>query len=128
MAEAAERDRAATDAEARAAAEAKAAKEAKAQLERERAWQRANDAALAARENRIALAGILFVIGALGAGAGLLFHSQKKPREAKIAGGGGAALILVAAILFLTRPDAHADVSDLGDDVAPAAGTGTSTL
>jgi len=128
MAEAAERDRAATDAEARAAAEAKAAKEANAQLERERAWQRANDAALAARENRIALAGILFVIGALGAGAGLLFHSQKKPREAKIAGGGGAALILVAAILFLTRPDAHADVSDLGDDAAPAAGTGTSTL
>jgi len=122
LAEAAERDRAATDADARAAAEAQAAKAAKAQIERERALQRANDEALAARENRIALAGILFVIGALGAGAGLLFHSQKKPREAKIAGGGGAALILVAAILFLTRPDAHAELSDLGEDAVPAAG------
>src|SRR3546814_10489990 len=89
MAEAAERDRAATDAEARAEAEAKAEKQAKAQFERERDQQRANDAALSSRENRIALAGILFVIGALGAGAGLLFHSQRKPRNAKIAGGGG---------------------------------------
>src|SRR3546814_12285718 len=42
MAEAAERDRAATDAEARAEAEAKAEKQAKAQFERERDQQRAN--------------------------------------------------------------------------------------
>src|SRR3546814_21097527 len=61
-------------------------------------------------------------MGAVGAGAGLLFHSKKKPREAKIAGGGGAALILVAAILFLTRPDAHAELSDLGEDAVPAPG------
>src|SRR3546814_14582504 len=67
-------------------------KQAKAQFERERDQQRANDAALSSRENRIALAGILFAIGALGAGAGLLFHSQRQPRNAQIAGGGGAAL------------------------------------
>src|SRR3546814_4516607 len=95
-------------------------KQAKAQFERERDQQRANDAALSSRENRIALAGILFAIGALGAGAGLLFHSQRKPRNAKIAGGGGAALILVAAILFLTRPDAHADIAAPTDAAKPA--------
>jgi len=116
MAEAAARDRALTDAEARAEAAADAQQEAKAELEREMKLQRANDAALSARENRIALAGVLFVLGALGAGAGLLFYNQQKLRDAKIAGGGGAALILIAAILFLTRPDAYADLSDIGDD------------
>src|SRR3546814_17522971 len=80
-------------------------KQAKAQFERERDQQRANDAALSSRENRIALDGILFVIGALRAGAGLLFHTQRKPRNAKIAGGGGAALTLVALSLVLTLPD-----------------------
>jgi S1-C subfamily serine protease len=112
LADASERDRAATDAEARADAQADAAKAAAARLERDAKIQRANDAALSSRENRIALAGVLFVLGALGAGAGFLFHSQQKLREAKIAGGGGAALILIAAILFLTRPDAHADIAD----------------
>jgi len=121
LAEASERDRAATDAEARATAEANAAKAAAAKLEREAKLQRANDAALASRENRIALAGVLFVLGALGGGAGLLFYSQQKLRQAKIAGGGGAALILIAAILFLTRPDAHADVAD--DEAADPAAT-----
>jgi len=112
LAEASERDRAAMEAEARAAAEANAAKAAAAQLERQLRLQRANEDALAARENRIALAGVLFVLGALGAGAGLLLYSQQKRREAKIAGGGGAALIVLAAILFVTRPDAHADIPD----------------
>ena len=124
MAEAAARDRAATDAEARAEAQAAAEKEAKAALERERKLQQANDAALSARENRIAIAGILLVLGALGAGAGLMFYNQQKLRNAKIAGGGGAALVLVAAILFLTRPDAHADPSDLADAAAPSPDAG----
>ena len=112
MAEADARDRAAIDAEARASAEANAAKDAAAKLDRELKQARAEEDALAARENRIALAGVLFVIGALAAGAGLLFYSQKNIRNAKIAGGAGAVLILGAAILFVTRPDAHAEIEE----------------
>lgn len=116
LAEADARDRAALDAESRAAAEANAAKNAAAALDRELKQARAEDAALTARENRIALAGVLFVIGALAAGAGLLFHNQGNVRNAKIAGGGGAALMLGAAILFATRPDARAE---LAEETAP---------
>lgn len=113
MAEADERERAARAAEERAAAEASSAKEAAAKLERERRLVRAEEEALAARENRIALAGVLFVIGALAAGAGLLFYNQQNLRNAKIAGGAGGALMLLAVVLFMTRPDAHADIADV---------------
>lgn len=109
MAEADARDRAALDADARRAAEANAAKEEAAARDRQLRQERADEEALAARENRIALAGVLFVIGALSAGAGLMFHGQKNARNAKIAGGAGAALILAAAVVFITRPDAHAE-------------------
>jgi S1-C subfamily serine protease len=112
MAEADARDRAALDAEARAQEAANAAKNAAAKLDRERKRARAEDEALAARENRIALAGVLFVIGALAAGAGLIFYGQKDMRKAKIAGGAGAALILAAALLFATRPGAHAEIAE----------------
>ena len=112
MAEADARDRAALDADARKAAEANAAKEEAAALDRQLKQERANEAALAARENRIALAGVLFVFGALSAGAALMFHGQKNARNAKIAGGAGAALILGAAILFVTRPDAHGEAPE----------------
>ena len=112
MAEADARERAAIEAEARAEAEASAAKNAAAKLDRELRQARAEEEALAARENRIALAGVLFVIGALAAGAGLMFYSQKNLRHAKLAGGGGGALMLAAVVLFVTRPDAHADVVD----------------
>lgn len=111
LAEADARDRAALDADARKTAEANAAKEEAARLDQQLKAARADEEALAARENRIAIAGILFVIGALSAGAGLMFYNQKTMRNAKIAGGAGAALILLAAILFVTRPDAHGEVA-----------------
>jgi S1-C subfamily serine protease len=111
LAEADARDRAAIDAESRASAEANAAKDAAAKLDRELKQARAEEDALDARENRIALAGVLFVLGALAAGAGLLFYSQKNLRNAKIAGGAGVLLMLGAAILFATRPDAHAELA-----------------
>ncbi|WP_194955237.1 S1C family serine protease [Sphingopyxis solisilvae] len=111
LAEADARDRAAIEAEARASAEANAAKEAAAKFDRELKQARAEEEALAARENRIALAGVLFVIGALAAGAGLLFYSQQNIRHAKIAGGAGAALMVGAAVLFVTRPDARAEIA-----------------
>ena len=110
LADADARDRAALDADARARADANAAKDEAAALDRELRETRANEEAQASRENRMAIAGVLFVIGALSAGAGLMFHGQKNARNAKIAGGVGAALMLVAAILFVTRPSGHADV------------------
>ncbi|MBN8846302.1 MAG: trypsin-like peptidase domain-containing protein, partial [Sphingomonadales bacterium] len=119
LAEADARDRAAIDADARKLAEANAAKEEAARLDRQLKEARAQEEALATRENRIALAGIIFVIGALSAGAALMFYGQKNMRNTKIAGGAGAALILAAAILFVTRPDAHAEVE--GETAAPAA-------
>jgi S1-C subfamily serine protease len=112
LAEADARDRAAMDAESRASAEASAAKDAAARLDRELKQARAEEDALASRENRIALAGVFFVIGALAAGASLLFHSQKNLRNTKIAGGVGAVLMLGAAVLFVTRPDAHAEIAE----------------
>lgn len=122
LAEADARDRAAMEAEARASAEANAAKDAAAKLDRELKQARAEEEALAARENRIALAGVLFVIGALAAGAGLLFYSQQNLRNAKIAGGAGAAMMIAAAVLFVTRPDARAEIAvDAAPQVAEPA-------
>lgn len=122
MAEADARERAAIEAETRADAEANAAKNAAARLDRELRAARAEEEALAARENRIALAGVLFVIGALAAGAALMFYGQKNMRNAKIAGGVGAALVVAAAILFATRPDARAEIAeDAGKPSAAAA-------
>ncbi len=112
LAEADARDRAAMDAESRASAEANAARDAAARLDRELKQARAEEDALASRENRIALAGVLFVIGALAAGAGLLFYNQRNIRNAKIAGAVGAVLMLGAAVLFATRPDAHAEIAE----------------
>ena len=123
LAEADARDRAAIDADARATAEANAAKDAAARLDRDLRQRRAEEAALASRENRIALAGVLFVIGALAAGGALLLTSQKDVRRAKIAGGAGAALMLAAVILFVTRPDTLVEVADTADPAKPASET-----
>lgn len=110
LAEADARDRAALDADARAKAEANAAKNEAAALDRQLRETRADEEAQASRENRMALAGVLFVIGALSAGAALMFHGQKNVRNARIAGAAGGVLVLAAAILFATRPDAHGEL------------------
>lgn len=125
LAEADARDRAAIEAETRASAQANAARDAAAQLDRDLKQARAEEDALASRENRIALAGIVFVIGALAAGAGLMFAGQKNVRNARIAGGVGVALMIGAAILFVTRPDAHAEMAG---DPAPAPTAAEPTL
>lgn len=124
MAEADARDRAALDAEARIEAKARAAKELAAKLDQQLKQARAEESALAARENRIALAGVLFVIGALATGAGLLSYSQQNLRNAKLAGGAGAVLMLGAVLLFVTRPAAYGEISGRAaapDTPAPAA-------
>ncbi|MBU7589698.1 MAG: trypsin-like peptidase domain-containing protein [Sphingopyxis terrae] len=121
MAEADARDRAALEADARALAQANAARDEAAKLDHDLKAARAEEAAMTARENRMALAGVLFVIGALGAGAALIFYNQKNMRRAKIAGSAGAALMLFAALLFATRPDAHAALDAVEGDTADTA-------
>src|SRR3546814_20760718 len=66
LAEAAERDRAATDAAERAEAEATAEKQTKAQFDRERDQQRANAPAHSSRGNSLAPHGLFFLNRALG--------------------------------------------------------------
>lgn len=120
MADADARERAALDAESRAQSDAENARLAKIELARERRLAELQKDAQTARENRIAQAGVLFVLGALAAGAGLMFYGQKNQRNARIGGGIGAALMLAAVVLFLTRPEGMPDDSALADDLPGA--------
>jgi hypothetical protein len=120
MADADARDRQLTDAEARAQADAENSRAAKSNAERQRRLAELSKEAQTERENRIALAGVIFVIGALGAGASLIFYGQKNMRNVKISAGVGGALMLVAVLLFLTRPDGTADEKDLPEEKAIA--------
>lgn len=113
MADADARERQLMDAESRAQADAENARLAKEESVRNRQLAELEQEARTTRENRMAMAGVLFVLGALGAGAALIFYGQKNQRNMRIAGGIGAALMLIALVVFLTRPDATADESDL---------------
>lgn len=115
MSEAEERERDLMDAESRATAAAESARQAKVQAERARRLAELSKEAQTERENRIAIAGALFVLGALGAGAGLMFYGQKNLRNAKIAGGIGAAMMIGAVILYITRPDGSPNETDLNE-------------
>ncbi len=123
MDEANARDRAALDAESKAEASANQVRDEAARLDQELKRERAEEVALANRENRIALSGVLFVLGAFGAAAAFFFHNQQKMRNAKIAGAVGVALILVAATLFITRPGTIVDVSEQPAPTANGSGT-----
>lgn len=113
MADAEERERDLMDAESRAKAAADSAREAKNQAERAARLAELTQEAQTERENRIAIAGVLFVLGALGAGAGLMFYGQQNLRNAKIAGGVGAVMMIGAVILYITRPDGTPSEADL---------------
>lgn len=81
---------------------------------------RIRDDIVAERENGFAIAGVLFVLGALGAGAGLVLLSTgrrtHRKRNATIAFAAGGALTLAAVIVFFARPK----VSDVDDRYAKA--------
>jgi S1-C subfamily serine protease len=119
MADADARERAALDAESRATADAESARLAKQSLARERRLADLTKEAQATRENRIAQAGVLFVLGALALGAALIFYGQKDVRKTRIAGIAGAVLMLIAIVLFITRPDGSASEADLQDEKLP---------
>ena len=89
----------------RVADEAKAREDAaRAAADRENAMDKALVDNFAVRENFIAGAGLLLVLGVAGLGVAGFFHSQGKRREAIWAVSGGGALVLVAFIVFFTRP------------------------
>ncbi|MET0310112.1 MAG: trypsin-like peptidase domain-containing protein [Sphingomonas sp.] len=93
------------DEKARVDAEEKArALAAKAEADRQDAVAQARTRNEAMRENYMAGAAVLLVLGALAlAGSGLLFSRNRK-REAYGVAGGGAVLILGAVALFFSRP------------------------
>jgi S1-C subfamily serine protease len=56
------------------------------------------------RENVMAIATLLLVLGAMGIGAGALSAVQGKARAARLGYAAGAALMLAAVVVFLVRP------------------------
>jgi S1-C subfamily serine protease len=103
LAEAEARERAAAEAEAKAASAANADRDAASAQELKQQERAAQEAALSARENRLALAGLALVLGAMAGGAGWVW-ARDGDAKARIGMGAGALLALAAAALFVTRP------------------------
>lgn len=93
-------EKARLDAEARARADA-----VKSASEREDAISQARARNIVARENHMAGAAVLLVLGALALGGAGLLLSRDRRREAIWLAAGGGVLMLGAVVLFLTRPD-----------------------
>ncbi len=72
------------------------------------------------RENVIAIAAVLLVMGALAIGGAGLLESRRQRKGAIWAAAGGAALIIGSAIVFLTRPYGEVTVADTVPVTAPA--------
>jgi S1-C subfamily serine protease len=90
---------------AKAADEARAREDAaRSATDRERALDKALIANFTMRENFLAGAGLLLVLGVAGIGAGAFFHTQGKRREMIWALSGGGVLVLAAFVLFFVRP------------------------
>jgi len=79
---------------------------------------------IARRENMMALAALLLVLGGIAGGAALLAHEQGEARQARIRGGIGAALLAGALLAFLLRPgfDSGAPAPAPADNGAQAEG------
>ncbi len=122
LAEAEARDRAAQEAEAKAASAATADRDAASAQELKQRERAATEAALTARENRIALAGVLLVLSAMAAGAGWVWAREGDGR-ARLTWVTAALLVLAAAALFATRPSLVAATPEVAAqaDASPAA-------
>lgn len=93
-------DRERADAEERARAAAAAAEATKARDARERGLARTQEI----RETRLALAVLLLVFALVAFGAGGIMLQKDRMKPAKILGGAGAVFLLLAVIVFLSRP------------------------
>lgn len=119
----------AEEAKRMAAEEAKRLETERAQAEtREKALQKARDAAeqdiYSARENAVAIAGLMLVFGGLALGATMMFHTQGKEKERLYAAIAGGVLLIGAALVFFLRPsfsgiEDRLDQSDMGNLSAP---------
>ncbi len=107
----ADSEKADRDADARASSLADAARRDAASrmaTEQQAAMAAARIAADRHRENVMAIATLLLVLGAMGIGAGTLFELQDKRREAWWGWIGGAMLMLGAIAVFVLRPSGEA--------------------
>ena len=97
--------------------------QAKAEEEARKKQEAQDKAAQIEPVERRALAAVLLVLGALSAGASLVFLIQKNERRVRLAGAVAGVLIVAAALAFLTRPalNANALVSDPALDAAKEA-------
>lgn len=68
------------------------------------ARHRAEQEVYSARENVLAIAGVLLVLGALSLGGAMMFHVEGKERERLWAGIAGGVLLVGACVAFLLRP------------------------
>lgn len=108
-----ERLRADSDADARARADAlTSARDAAthAAMAREEALASAREAAQTRRENVMALAGLLLVLGALGVGGAGLLASRGRRRHAIWAAGVGGLAMVAAVVVFVLRPSGEPDL------------------
>jgi S1-C subfamily serine protease len=103
LAEAEARDRAAAEVEAKAASAANADRDAASAQELKQQERAATEAALSARENRLALAGLALVLAAMAGGAGWVW-ARDGDAKARIGMGAGGLLAIGAVALFVTRP------------------------
>lgn len=129
LAEAEARDRAAAEAEAKAASAANADRAAASAQELKQQERAAQEAALSARENRLALAGLALVLAAMAGGAGWVW-AREGDTKARIGMGAGMLLALAAVVLFVTRPSLveatpeAAVPAETGPELVTAAPTG----
>jgi serine protease Do len=100
-----------TRAEAEREAAARAKVEAEARIARElrqsregRARSDAEHAVIVARENHMAFAALLLVLGAVGGGAAWQFHERGQRDRFKMAASVGGVLFAAAIVVFATRP------------------------
>ena len=103
LAEAEARDRAAREADAAAERAVAADRDAVSAAELKQRERAGAEAALTARENRLALATVLLVLGAMAAGTGWIWNREGN-RRARLVLGAAALLVLAAAGVFATRP------------------------
>jgi hypothetical protein len=89
--------RAKVEAEARIANELRQSREGKVRSD-------AEHAVIAARENHLAFAGLLMVLGAIAGGAAWQFVERSQRDRFKIAASVGAVMLLSAILIFLVRP------------------------
>jgi serine protease Do len=109
-------ERAKIEAENRIAAELRIGKEGK--------FRRAAEhEIIAARENHIALAGLLLVFAAVAGGAAWQFHERGRRRYFKGAAAASGICLLATIILFATRPSFDEVESRVRSAMAPADGT-----